>query len=127
PRRQPSADVAASRDRREVVKLWKDLDLGQPLQNSQRKRRAPDAPARQTQGSTPLAATVNGLVEPAQSARAAQRPVQTLVLLREHPLDGKAPLRWLPPRRPSHEASGAGELVEDREVLDDVGHAWTWW
>src|SRR5712671_2257831 len=45
PRRQPAADVAATRDRREVVKLWKDLDLGQSLQNSQRKRRAPDSPA----------------------------------------------------------------------------------
>ena len=94
------------------MKLWKDLDLGQPLQDSQRKRRAPDSPARQTQGGALLAQTVNGLVEPTESARAVQRPVQTLVLLREHPLDGKAPLRWLPTRGPA--------VAEDLEL--PVGH-----
>ena len=49
PRRQPAADVAAARDRGEVVEFLEQLELAERLQDTQIERRAPDTAAGQRQ------------------------------------------------------------------------------
>ena len=67
------------------MKLGEDFEPGETLQDAQPERRAADASTRKTQGGALLAEVVNRLVQRRESARflsgAAERPVQTLVLL----------------------------------------------
>src|SRR4029453_8855978 len=94
----------------------------------QRKRRAPDAPTRKTQGRALLAEVVNRLVQRPEAAHsrggAAEWPVQTLVLLGEYQLEGEARRRRRPgcePETPSRRELPVGGDVQ-HELETDGGH-----
>src|SRR5690348_10384654 len=101
PRRQPAADIAAAGNGREVVELFQEGKAGECLKDTQSKRGASDAAARETEGRPLAGKLVDVGVERREPVLFAlclsgQGPMQICIFLFENPDERKRTIiRWV--------------------------------